>query len=149
VVNGTTRISITNSQVLIDVTSGSIKKISFRRVRNQISEASQGNVVSHMWHGTASRWDEGFSQSWYKPYGLTRWAYDDSTIGRWFGIGFVWFLLRLILAIVMAIVDTVLSLGFLLGQLGFILFGPTGRDAVYGLLILGVLILVIAGIASA
>jgi hypothetical protein len=73
------------------------------------------------------------------PYALTRWAYDDSTIGKWYGIGFIWFLLRLTLAVICFLIDTVLSLGFLLGQLGFVCFGPTGRNVIYGLLILAIL----------
>jgi hypothetical protein len=148
VVNGTTSISITNNQVLIDVTNGNIKKISFKSVNSQISEQAQGNWMAREWHKAGSRWDEGLRESWYKPYGLTRWAYDDSTIDRWYGVGFVWFLLRLILAIFMAIVDTVLSLGFLVGQIGFMLFGPTGRDLIYGLLVLGAVVLVIAAANS-
>jgi hypothetical protein len=146
VVNGTTSISVTNNQVLIDVTNGAIKKIAFRRVSDQISEHGQGNWLTHLGHGIAVRWDNGLRESWYKPYGLTRWAYSDSTIGKWYGIGFVWFLLRLVLAIVMAFVDTVLTLGFLLGQVGFMIFGPTGRDVIYGLLIL---IVIIGGISAA
>jgi len=63
-------------------------------------------------------------------------AYNDSTIGKWYGIGFVWFLLRLILTIVFFIIDAILSLGFLLGQIGFLLFGATGRNVIYGILVL-------------
>jgi hypothetical protein len=33
-----------------------------------------------------------------------------------------------------------LSLGFLLGQIGFLLFGPTGRNVIYGILVLIILI---------
>ena len=97
----------------------------------------------------AARWDAGWAQSWYKPYALAKWAYDDSTIEKWFGIGFIWFLLRLVLSIALALVDTVLTMGFFIGQFAFIIFGPTGRDVIYGFMILGVLILVIAGLADA
>jgi hypothetical protein len=147
VVNGTTSISITNNQVLIDVTNGTINKVEFERTAAQIAEQGNGNWFSRQWNGLANRWNEGWSQSWYKPYGLTRWAYSDATIGKWYGAGFVWFLLRLVFAVLMAVVDTVLSLGFLVGQAFFLVFGPTGRDVVYGLMILGVLL--IAGSAAA
>ncbi len=140
VVNGTTSITVTHNQVIIDVSSGTIKKVAFKRAAPAIAEqGSGGNWFGKQWDHLATHWDQGWKQSWYKPYGLTRWAYSDSTISRWYGVGFVWFLLRLILAVIMCIVDTVLSLGFLVGQLFFIIFGPTGRDIIYGLMILAVL----------
>jgi hypothetical protein len=136
IVNGTTSITVTNDQVLIDVTNGSIRSVKFKQVNNQITEASNASWMPKTRHAIAARWDAGWSQSWYKPYALSKWAYSDSTIDKWYGIGFAWFLLRLILAILLALVDTVLTVGFLVGQLGFILFGPTGRDVVYGLTVL-------------
>ena len=39
-----------------------------------------------------------------------------------------------------------LSIGFLLGQVTFMIFGPTGRDVVYGLMII---VVVGGGIAAA
>jgi hypothetical protein len=45
-------------------------------------------------------------------------------------------LIRLIFAIVLALVDTLLSAAFLVGQLAFIVFGPTGRDVIYGLTVM-------------
>lgn len=149
VVNGSTVISIVNNQVTIDITNGTIDSVRFRSAPQQISEGTGSGFISAAWHGAGTRWSEGWQQSWYKPYALTRWAYDDSTIEKWYGIGFIWFLLRLVLAILLSIVDTLLSLGFLLGQLGFLIFGPTGRDVIYGLLILLVLGGVISGVASA
>ena len=140
IVNGTTSISVSNDQVLIDVTAGSIKRITFKRVNVQIAERGNTSWPQREWHKAEVRWNEGWSQSWYKPFALTRWAYSDSTIARWYGIGFVWFLLRLVLAIVLFFIDTVLSFGFLLGQIGFVFFGPTGRDVIYGLLVLSVII---------
>ena len=146
VVNGTTSITVTNDQVLIDITDGTIRQIKFKEVQNPIAEGSgSGNwFQQHI----GARWDAGWAQSWYKPYGLSKWAYDDSTIEKWYGIGFVWFLLRLVFAVVLALLDTVLTMGFLVGQLAFIIFGPTGRDVMYGLMILGV-IAAIVGAANA
>lgn len=135
VVNGTTTVGIVNDQVTIDITNGTIDSVRFRSAPQQVSEQSGRGL----WHGIVTRWDAGWQQSWYKPYALTRWAYDDSTIEKWYGIGFIWFLLRLLFTIILAMVDTLLSLGFLLGQVGFMIFGPTGRDVIYGLLVLGVL----------
>jgi hypothetical protein len=70
-------------------------------------------------------------------------------MGKWYGIGFIWFLIRLILTIVFFIIDAVLSLGFLLGQVGFLFFGPTGRNVIYGILVLIVLIPMLIGLAVA
>jgi len=148
VVNGTTSITVTNDQVLIDITNGNIKSVTFKQVTSQISEASASGWMPKTRHAIAARWDKGWSQSWYKPYALAKWAYNDSTINEWFGIGFVWFLLRLVFAIILTLVDTVLTAGFLLGQLGFISFGPTGRDVIYGLLVLGVIAVIIASAAD-
>lgn len=145
IVNGTTSITVTNDQVLIDVTNGKIRSVSFKQVSNQVAEASGAGWWPKTRHAVAARWDAGWSQSWYKPYGLAKWAYSDSTIEQWYGVGFVWFLLRLVFAIILALLDTLLTLGFLLGQLAFIAFGPTGRDVIYGLLVLGVMVI---GIAS-
>lgn len=125
VVNGTTSISVSNSQVIIDVSDGKINKIEFRRVIDQLVDQGQGNWLQNKQHKEAVRWDAGWSKSWYKPFGLSSWAYDDSTITKWYGIGFIWFLLRLTLAVTLAVVDLILSLGFLIGQTTFMLFGPT------------------------
>jgi hypothetical protein len=149
IVNGTTSITVTNDQVLIDVTNGNIRSVTFKQVNNQIAEASATSWWPKTRHAIAARWDAGWSQSWYKPYGLSKWAYDDSTIDRWYGIGFVWFLIRLVFSIILALVDTALTIGFLLGQLGFILFGPTGRDVIYGFLVLGAIVMGITAIANA
>lgn len=136
VVNGITTIDVSNGRILIDVTAGNIKAVTFKRVSSEIPKQSPPSWL----HSITARWDTGWKQSWYKPFALTSWAYDDSTMGKWYGIGFVWFLLRLILAIVFFIIDAILSLGFLLGQIGFLLFGPTGRNVIYGILILIILI---------
>lgn len=148
IVNGTTRITVTNDQVLIDITNGTIRTISFKQASNQVAESSNTGIWPKTRHAIAARWDAGWSQSWYKPYNLAKWAYSDSTIEKWYGIGFVWFLLRLILSVVFAIFDTLLTIGFLLGQLAFIAFGPTGRDVIYGFLVLGTIVVVITGMAS-
>jgi hypothetical protein len=132
VINGSTTIDVSNGQVLIDVTAGNIKEVTFKRVPNEIPKQSQPSWL----HPITARWDAGWEQSWYKPFALTRLAYNDSTIRKWYGIGFVWFLLRLILTIVFFIIDVILSLGFLLGQIGFLFFGATARNVIYGLLVL-------------
>ena len=132
VVNGITAIDVSEGRILIDVTTGNIKEVTFKRVSSAIPKQSPPSWL----HSITARWDAGWKQSWYKPFSLTTWAYSDSTMGRWYGIGFIWFLLRLILAIVFFIIDAVLSLGFLLGQISFLFFGPTGRNVIYGILIL-------------
>jgi hypothetical protein len=57
VVNGTTSISITNGQVLIDITAGStIKHVGFKRVSDQISQRSKANWLAKAWHIAVIRW---------------------------------------------------------------------------------------------
>ena len=139
VVNGVTSINVSNDQVVVDVTAGVIEKITFKQT-SQIAEQQKAGWA-------ANRWDEGWKQSWYKPFALTKWAYSDSTIEKWYGAGFIWFLLRLIFAIVLFFVDAILSFGFLIGQVFFIFFGPIGRNVVYGLMVLVVTILAAVGAA--
>jgi hypothetical protein len=149
VINGTTSINVTNDQVIIDVTSGNIKKITFRRASDQISEQRQPTWFQKVWHKPFARWDAGYQQSWYHYFGLSRWAYSDNTIGQWYGIGFVWFLLRLIFAVALGFIDLFLSAGLLVGQIFFVIFGPTGRDVSYGLLVIGTFLLVLFGASGA
>lgn len=144
VVNGITTIDVSNGQILIDVTAGNIKEVAFKHVTSEIPKQSPPSWL----HSITARWDAGWKQSWYKPFALTSWAYDDSTMGKWYGIGFVWFLIRLILAIVFFIIDAILSFGFLLGQIGFLLFGPTGRNVIYGILVLILIPVLAAAIAE-
>jgi hypothetical protein len=125
VVNGTTSITVTNSEVVIDVTNGHIKEVRFRRfsealpgTRNQSWFAAKGQLVGQ-------RWDEGYQRSWYKPFMLCSWAYDDSTVMKWYGIGFIWFFMRLTLAVILFVIDLVFTIFFLIGQLAFVLFGPS------------------------
>jgi hypothetical protein len=56
VVNGTTSISITNGQVLIDTTGGTIKRITFKRVSDPISQRGKANWLAEAWHIAAIRW---------------------------------------------------------------------------------------------
>lgn len=56
VVNGTTNISVTNGQVLIDITGGAIKRVAFKRVSDQISQRENPNLLAKAWHTTAIRW---------------------------------------------------------------------------------------------
>jgi len=148
VLNGTTVVTVTDDEVTIDVTSGTIKQISFKHVTDQVAVSAPQSFPGNVWHGVWSRWDKGWSESWYKPYSLTRWAYSDSTIEKWYGVGFVWFLLRLIFAMAMFLVDTVLSAGFVIGQVFFMFFGATGRDVTYGIMILFLLVAGGAAIAD-
>jgi hypothetical protein len=56
VVNGTTSISITNGQVLIDITGGTIKHVAFKRVSDQILQRKSDNWLAKIWHVAAIRW---------------------------------------------------------------------------------------------
>jgi len=147
VINGATTVSVSNDQVLVDVTGGHIDRITFRHGGAQITQHNPPDWLQATWHRPFARWDSGYRQSWYHFYGMSRWAYSDTTIGQWYGIGFLWFLLRLTLAVVLALFDTFLSAGLLMGQISFVFFGPTGRDVSYGFLILAALSLTSIGVA--
>jgi hypothetical protein len=126
VVNGSTTISVSQDQVLIDITDGTIQSITFKQVNNQIAEAqSSGNGISRVVRTPMNRWDTGWNRSWYKPFMMSRWAYDDSTITKWYGIGFAWFILRLVLACFLGILDVLLTIFFFLGQLAVLCFGSS------------------------
>lgn len=139
IVNGTTSIEVHDGQVIIDVTDGSIQTIEFKRAGPGLAEQSGGNKP---WSSTQAKWNAGYDSSWYHPFALAKWAYDDSTIGKWCGVGFVWFLLRLVLSLVLGVVDIILSVVFLLAQLVYMAAGATGRNIVWGLF---VLLLVVGG----
>ncbi|RGC70867.1 hypothetical protein C5N14_01865 [Micromonospora sp. MW-13] len=136
IVNGTTTIQVKDGQVLIDITDGAVKKIQFKRV----DQATVKEGGDSFWAKTGAKWDQGWESSIYKPFVLTRWAYDDSTIDKWCGLGFVWFLLRLALTLVLLLVDLVLSSIFLIAQIAYLIFGATGRNVVWGVAILVVII---------
>ena len=78
---------------------------------------------------------------------LVRWAYDDSTISKWYGLGFVWFLIRFALMLLLLIPDLLLTLVYLLAGGAFLFFGSTGQNVVYGLAAL-LTLLVVTGIVA-
>lgn len=75
----------------------------------------------------------------YHPFALTRWAYDDSTIDQGYGFGFLWFVARLLLAIVALPLDLILIVTLGIGAALHSWFGETVRNIYFGLLTLFVL----------
>jgi hypothetical protein len=118
-------------EVIIDVTDARIESIEFRKVSLATFEGNKQG---------SSRW----SKHWqtlpfgYHPWSLTRWAYDDSTMSKWYGAGFAIFLVRLIVATFLAIIDFLLVTAFFFAGL-FYLFNETARNIYYGFLALLVL----------
>ncbi|MFG1942603.1 hypothetical protein [Nonomuraea sp. NPDC048826] len=123
VVNGTATIEISKQEVLIDVTDGTLKVVEFKGAQA---------VVQEQPGGIGKRWQEFWDDCFYSPMALSRWAYDDSTMDRWYGLGFLWFLVRLILALVLGVVDLILTVGCFLAAVGYLVAGTTGRNIVYG-----------------
>lgn len=146
IVDGRTEIDITDGQVVVDVTDGDVQEFQLARLEpvGQVEE----NAIAAWWHEADRRWDAGWAESIYHPFMLTRWAYDDSTIGKGYGAGFVWFLLRLFLALLLLLVDLVLTALFLVAQLAYHLWGPTGRNVVWGVAVLGFLIVTTMFVAA-
>jgi hypothetical protein len=147
VVNGTTTIQIKDGQVTIDVTAGKVKKIQFQKGTQAIPEGSKSGLAT-WWDKGVQKWNDGWKSSLYKPFMLSRWTYDDSTIDRWYGLGFVWFLIRLAVSLVLGIIDLILSGIFLVAQAAYWFFGATGRNIVWGVAILLFLAFTYIGFAT-
>lgn len=136
VTNGTTVIRVTSErEVVIDITDARIESIEFRKVS---PAAFEGNGQD------SSRWSEHWQTLpfGYHSWLLARWAYDDSTIEKWYGAGFTIFLARLIVATLLAIIDFLLVMVFFFAGL-FYLFGETARNVYYGFLAIFVLLMLL------
>ncbi|WP_306207220.1 hypothetical protein [Actinoplanes sp. RD1] len=138
VVDGRTTIEVQDGRVTIDVTGGRVGVVQLSRTPSAAS-ASRPNAVRSWWDNGTRKWDAGWDRSLYKPFVLTRWAYDDATLGKWHGLGFLWFLARLAVALLMIPLDVVCSVVFLLAQGAYYFWGPTGQNIVYGVGLLAVL----------
>jgi hypothetical protein len=142
IVDGHVKIQVHNDQVLIDVAKGATKTIQFEHGESAIPETQNNDAAATWWHDVSANWNKGYHSTPYKPFMLSRWAYDDSDMGRWYGVGFLWFMVRLALAIVLGVFDVILSIVWLLGQVLYLIFGPTGRNVVWGLALLPVFVFV-------
>lgn len=128
VTNGTTVIRVVDRRVEIDVTDGTVEEITFRNTAPDAALPASESAVSPL----VQRWRDYWAWAPYEPFAFSRWAYDDSTLGRWYGVGFGWFLLRLVLALVLSIFDVLLTALFLLAGVCDVLFGETARNVVLG-----------------
>lgn len=135
VLDGHIEIAVANGMVTIDVTAAKVSFIQLRQTR-VVAAAAKPTGMALWWHNSVAKWNSGYARSPYKPFVLTRWAYDDSTIGKYYGAGFIWFLIRLAVAIVFVLPDLVLTLVFLVGQFCYFFFGPTGANIVWGVFLL-------------
>lgn len=126
--NGKTTIQVSDRRVLIDVTNGTIESIQLKGVE-PVAEDASGNWLTDM----GARWDTYWEMSFYSPMALSRWAYDDSTIDKWFGVGFLWFLVHLVLALLFGVLDLVLVVACFVAALAAVVFGDVGRNVVYGI----------------
>ncbi|MER7547850.1 hypothetical protein SAMN05443665_102114 [Actinomadura meyerae] len=126
--DGTTKVQVRDRTVTIDVTQVETRSIEFRPAQAAAQEAPPNllNKGIDRWNGY---WDDAF----YSPLALSRWAYGDSTMGKWYGLGFVWFLIRLVLALILGILDIVLVLVCVFAACFYVFFGGTGRNIAYGL----------------
>lgn len=135
VTNGTTRIQVSSDrQVLIDVTDARVESIEFREVAPAALKESDDENFLLQW------WSRHWSRHWetlpfgYHPWSLTRFMYDDSTIDKWYSIGFAYFLARLIVAVILAIIEFFIFAALFLAAIFYLFFGETGRNICYGLL---------------
>jgi hypothetical protein len=135
VVNGTTLVQVLNRQVLIDVSSGSVKTIEFKYAENTIAQEH-------------SAWWKAFPLGYY-PFALVQWMYDDSCIGKWYGLGFLWFLLRFALSLIALFVDFILIFFLGIGVVLHSIFNETVRNIYFGflgLLLLYITVVMIVGL---
>jgi hypothetical protein len=122
-VNGT--VEVQYRKVIIDVTDGSIKSIKFKRAAPVPQARRAQHHAPSWWDKGVRKWDDGWRSQPYKPFMLSRFAYDDSTKDQWHGVGFAWFLVRLVAALILAVVDIVLVAVFLLAQFAYLFSGAT------------------------
>lgn len=132
IVNGLTRFHLEDRRFVIDVIDGETKTITFQRVPSAPQDAKAG--VAGTWTpGIVDRWNEYWETTWHEPFEWARWAYDDSTIGAVPPFGFLWFLVRLVLAIVLGLIDLILLVLCLIAALAFVIGGSVAMNIVYGL----------------
>jgi hypothetical protein len=128
VVNGRTTIQVSDRRVLIDVTRGTIESIQLKGIE-PVADHTSENWFSK----TISGWDAYWETTFYSPFALSRWAYDDATIRSWYGIGFLWFPVRLVFALLLGVFDVILLVSCFFAAVATMLFGTVGRNIVYGL----------------
>ena len=147
VTNGTTRIQVSSDRkVLIDVTDARVESIEFGQVEPAtLKEPDDENFLSQWWSRHWSRHWETLPFG-YHPWSLTRFMYEDSTIDKWYGIGFVYFLVRLIVAGILAIIEFFIFVALFLAAIFYLFFGETGRNICYGLLSLFLLFILGASV---
>jgi len=126
--NGTTKIQVHDRTIRIDVTQAQVESIEFKPAEATIQETSPNLLTKGF-----DRWQAYWHGAFYSPLALSRWAYDDSTMGKWYGVGFIWFILRLILALILGILDIILLLVCTFAACFYVFFGATGRNIAYGL----------------
>ncbi|MCK2242600.1 MULTISPECIES: hypothetical protein [unclassified Crossiella] len=144
VVDGRTTVQVVDRQVLIDVTEGKIESIELKGVE-KVAAVKEDNPLVRFVNNWTAHWRESI----YAPFALFSWAYDDSTMGEWYGLGFVWFLLRLLFALLLLVPDLILTGVFAVAGVGYALLGETARNIVYGLAVLVGLFLAVAAVAVA
>ncbi|OVE80172.1 hypothetical protein BVY01_00670 [bacterium I07] len=113
-----------DGQVKVDIRNTNVNKIYFRI-------GTEPKKKKEFWAGTLFG---------YRPFVLAKWCYDDSTIQKWHGLGFVVFLVRLFGSLILLIIDVILTLIFGVGQILYHLFGVTARNIGIGILFLIILI---------
>jgi hypothetical protein len=133
------QVEVRGRKVIIDVTDGSIKNIKFKRAAPRAPRA-QHSALASWWDNGVHKWNDGWRSQPYQPFMLSRWAYDDSTRGKWHGVGSAWFLVRLVAALILGAVDIVLVAVFFLAQFAYWFFGSTGRDIVWAIFVPGLIV---------
>ncbi|GAB3886519.1 hypothetical protein [Microbispora bryophytorum] len=133
VVDGTADFSVDDQRVTIEVLRGTVKTIEFKKTERL--PVQKGNGVVH-------KWTEFWQTTFHRPFSWSRWAYDDSAMHDWPPLGFLWFLIRLVAAIVLGVLDLILFVVQIFAAIAFALAGAVAMNVVYGVAaLLGLMIL--------
>ncbi|WP_026423685.1 hypothetical protein [Actinokineospora inagensis] len=132
VLDGRTVVTVRDHQVVIDITDSSVTEVRFRPTEAS-ARAGQG------WWAT----------TFYHPFDLFDWAYSDATMTDWPPLGFIWFLVRLVFALLLAVLDVYLTLVFVLAWLVSLVGGNTGGNITVGLCALVTIFAIGAFVTSA
>lgn len=126
VVDGTTDIQVDDQRVIIEVTSGTIKTVEFKQSRPPSQASSDSSGITY-------KWSKFWRDTFHTPFSWSRWAYDDSTMGDWPPLGFLWFLVRLLGALILGIIDLILLVVQFIAAVAFVIGGTLAMNIIYGI----------------
>lgn len=127
--DGETALQFSQRQVLIDITKGSVREVKFVEGEQPIQEANGlDNILRHIPFG-------------YQPFSLFKWMYDESGFSGGF-IGIIVYLIRLVLAGILAIIDILLIVILGIGAAVHVQLGEMAKNIYLALAALGIVVFI-------